>query len=122
MAVKPAECFCLKSAHILLVSHLYSLHTFVIPLFLTKTCFLGAMLLAPFFGPSTVCRLPDDFAVAVVSFFDLIVPCAISLLSIFFSSIWIVEVAEDLWFFCVDGGGEVQFGGKISPEIVAGGR
>jgi hypothetical protein len=53
--------------------------TFVIPLFLTRTCFLGAIVLAPFFGPKAFGRLLDDFAVAVVSFFDLSVPCAISI-------------------------------------------
>jgi hypothetical protein len=53
--------------------------TFTIPLFLTKTCFRGAIVLAPFFGPSTV-GLRDVFAVAVVSFLDLRVPCAIFLL------------------------------------------
>jgi hypothetical protein len=35
------------------------------------------MVLAPFFGPNTVGLLPEVFAVAVVSFLDLIVPCAI---------------------------------------------
>jgi hypothetical protein len=50
--------------------------TFVIPAFLTRTLFLGAIVLAPFFGPKTV-ALRGVFAVAVVSFLDLIVPCAI---------------------------------------------
>jgi hypothetical protein len=52
-------------------------HTFVIFAFLTKTCFLGAILLAPFFGPRTFGLRVEDLAVAVVSFFDLSVPCAI---------------------------------------------
>jgi hypothetical protein len=51
--------------------------TFVIFAFLTKTCFLGAILLAPFFGPRTFGLRVEDLAVAVVSFFDLSVPCAI---------------------------------------------
>jgi hypothetical protein len=51
--------------------------TFVIPAFRTRTCFLGAIVLAPFLGPRTVLRRPEDFAVAVVSFLDLMVPCAI---------------------------------------------
>jgi hypothetical protein len=52
-------------------------HSFVIFAFLTKTCFLGAILLAPFFGPRTFGLRVEDLAVAVVSFFDLRVPCAI---------------------------------------------
>jgi hypothetical protein len=61
-------------------------NTFTIPLFLTKTCFLGAIVLAPFFGPNAF-GLLDDFAVAVVSFFDLSVPCAISI-TIALSTTW----------------------------------
>jgi len=55
--------------------------TFVIFAFLTKTCFLGAIVLAPFFGPSTACLRFELFAVAVEGLVDLMVPCAILLLS-----------------------------------------
>ena len=47
------------------------------PAFLTNTCFRGAIVRAPFLGPSTDCRPPADLAVAVDSFFDFSVPCAI---------------------------------------------
>lgn len=49
--------------------------TLIIFWFFTNTCFLGAIVLAPFFGPRTVCRPPDAFA--VLGFLVLIVPCAI---------------------------------------------
>jgi hypothetical protein len=52
--------------------------TLTIPLFRTKTCFRGAIVLAPFFGPSTACLLLEFFAVAEVSLEDLMVPCAMS--------------------------------------------
>jgi hypothetical protein len=52
-------------------------HTLIIFWFLTKTCLLGAIVLAPFFGPSTACRRPDDLAVALEGFLGLMVPCAI---------------------------------------------
>jgi len=47
------------------------------PAFLTSTCFRGAIVRAPFLGPKIDCRPPDDLAVAVESFLDFIVPCAI---------------------------------------------
>ncbi len=78
IAVRPAECFYFSLAHCpLLPVPKKNVNTFVIPLLRTKTCFRGAMLLAPFFGPKTFGLLIEDLAVAVVSFLDLIVPCAI---------------------------------------------
>jgi hypothetical protein len=59
--------------------------TLVILAFLTSTCFLGAIVLAPFFGPKAVCWRLEDFAVGAVDFLALIAPCAILL-------VWGVEI------------------------------
>jgi hypothetical protein len=53
-------------------------NTLTIPLFRTKTCFRGAIVLAPFFGPNTACLRLEFFAVAEESLEDLMVPCAMS--------------------------------------------
>jgi hypothetical protein len=52
-----------------------SAHTFVIFPFFTKAAFLGAIVLAPFFGFAMFGRLLD-FAVPAAGL-DLITPCAI---------------------------------------------
>jgi hypothetical protein len=76
--MRPAECFCFSSALVFTYSEKKEKEgkrTFVIFAFRTKACFRGAIVLAPFFGPKTFCRL-EDLAVPAAGL-DLIAPCAI---------------------------------------------